>query len=249
MMIKKISMLTICMFFLILPVLESAGADYEVATDYWPPFRQQGNNGKLRGYDIDLMREIGLRMDSSFSFVRYPWSRCLDNMKTGRSDLMTGLAKTAEREQYMLYTDISYHQCNAAFYMRAGRGSQVKSYDDLSGLIVGYTRDSAYFEPFDSDNTLMKVAVADEKTLIRMTRRGRLDAFVGTDCQVLTDIRQMGLEDEIESTDYAPDAGVKLYIGVSRQSELAARMDELNQALEDAVQSGVIQRLDNRYFP
>lgn len=224
-------------------------ADYEVATDYWPPFREMSDDGEIEGYDVDLMQDIARRMKVGFSFVRYPWARCLENMAQGRSDLMTGLARTPEREKYILYTDQSYHQCRPAFYVRHDYGVPLKSYEDLQDLTIGYTRNSAYFEPFDSDDGLRKVAVANERTLLRMLLKGRLDVVVGTDCQVLTDIRQMGIEGLIEQAEYAPDASVKLYLGVSKKSPLAIQMGRLNTALEEAIADGTTEALRRKYFP
>lgn len=226
----------------------ACGESYVVATDYWPPFRVK-NGDEMIGIDIDLMRTVGERMGVEFVFRVMPWARCLLSMEKGDVDMMSGLAWTRERARHIRYSSLPYYTCAPAFYERKSRkGPPIRNYEDLMHVEVAYTRDSAYFEPFDSDLRLDKVAVTSEAQLVRMVEEGRLDVFIGTDCQVDYDLVQRGLERKIVKTSFQPQDRIELYLGVSRRSPLRHRLDELNAVLEELVENGTVRRIADRYL-
>ncbi|MCO6060056.1 transporter substrate-binding domain-containing protein [Pseudomonas sp. MOB-449] len=92
---------------LLLPGLASAQepAPLRVMTDYWPPFRIADETGQLRGLDMDLLAELGRRTGLHFEVQRAPWSRGLAALERGSADLMTGLARTPDRERYIDYLE------------------------------------------------------------------------------------------------------------------------------------------------
>ncbi|XPV75949.1 MAG: substrate-binding periplasmic protein [Desulfovibrio sp.] len=219
-----------------------------VGTDLWPPFRVEGRSRGIDGIDIELLNVVGKRMGVTFSVFRFPWSRCLLNMENGQQDLMPGLAKTTEREQFILYTDKPYYTCYPAFYGLKKRGVIVDGYDDLYGKSIGYTRGSAYFSRFDNDTVLEKLDKNRESQLIQMLLADRLDLIIGTDCQVEYELAQMDRSSEIRKMAYKPKQPIDLYFGVSRQSAFVGRMDELNRVLEELVADGTVERISSRYL-
>ncbi|WP_439859783.1 transporter substrate-binding domain-containing protein [Pseudomonas sp. MBLB4136] len=69
-----------------------------VMTDLWPQLRMLDDHGELRGLDIDLLAQLSQRTGLRFEVWRAPWARGPAALEQGKADLMTGLAKTAERE-------------------------------------------------------------------------------------------------------------------------------------------------------
>ncbi len=217
------------------------------ATDEWPPFRILTDEG-FTGLDLDLIHEVGKRIGTEVDVVRMPWGRGLASMQTGAVDVMTGLAYRKERAEYIAYTDTPYYACETAFYTPASRPVSITAYEDLREHTVGFVLHSAYFEQFDQDTTLDKLGVAAENILIDMTKRGRLDVMIGTDCQVDYYLKTQGLGDRIVKTEYRPGNTVNLFLGVSRQSEWAERVDELNAIVKDLVDEGIVDAFARRYY-
>jgi polar amino acid transport system substrate-binding protein len=218
-----------------------------VMTDLWPPFRMEDAHGNLVGLDIDVLNEIGRRSGLRFDIKRAPWARGLADLQQGRADLMIGLAKTPEREQYIQYLPRPYYACAPRFYTAAGEAEQVQSYADLKGKVVGYVHESAYFQPFDSDTTLLKRGVNNEQQLLQMLMRGRLGAVIGTDCQVDFELLQPQYAGHIAKARYLPDARTELFIGFSRTS---ARLNEetlVTTALQQLLNEGWVKRQAQRY--
>lgn len=210
---------------------EPAAEPLRVVTDYWPPFRMAGRDGRVEGLDIDLLEELQRRTGVQFEVRRQPWARSLEDMRRGQADLMTGLARTAEREQYIDYLQPAYHACAPRLYGSPQRAASIRDYAQLTGLRIGYVLQSAYFEPFDSDPALTKIGVKNEEQLLQMQLRGRIEVLIGTDCQLA----------------YQPPQQTLLFIGLSRASPRLAERERLSAALQALLREGWLERAAQRY--
>lgn len=219
-----------------------------VMTDIWPPFRMQDQAGALYGLDIDLLDQLSERTGLRFEVQRAPWARGLAALQQGKADLMTGLAKTPERERYIHYLPRPYYACAPRFYAAPAQAKALHGYAELAGLKIGYVLESAYFEPFDSDSGLHKQAVNNENQLLEMLVRGRLQTVIGTDCQVDYELRDARWRSQIVKAEYQPTARTDLYIGFSRQRNLQAEYQLLSQALEQLQAEGWINQAAQRYL-
>ncbi|MGG2399111.1 substrate-binding periplasmic protein [Pseudomonas sp. SH1-B] len=218
-----------------------------VMTDLWPPFRMIRDDGQLQGLDIDLLEELSRRTGLRFDVQRAPWARGLAALEQGTADMMTGLARTPERERYIQYLDVPYYACSPRLYASPVQAMRLRDYSALRGLRIGYVLESVYFQPFDDDQSLDKVGVSNESQLLGMLVRGRIDALVGTDCQVdyaLLDPRFAG---RIVKAAYDPETRTDLYIGFSRKR--LERMPQLAAALQSLLREGWVANAALRYQP
>lgn len=219
-----------------------------VATVIWAPFRIGTDHSVESGIDIDILEEIGEEMNIHFEWKLYPWARCLLSMEMGKIDIMTGIAYTEERAQYITYTDNPYYACHPAFFRLQDAPFVVNSYQDLANKKIGYSRSSAYFEPFDSDTSLRKVDVHGEEQLLQMLLHQRIDLFVGTDIQVEYDIAEQQLKKEITKVQYVPNSPIRLFCGVSKKSEFSKLWSEFNKILNRMIESGKIDSIAKEYL-
>jgi len=177
-----------------------------------------------------------------------PWARCLESMRTGEGDLITGLAYTQQRAAHIRYSVLSYYTVSPAFYTISGQGHLIREYKDLYRYNIGHSHGSAYFEPFNSDQRLSKTGVPTEDLLLRMLLQGHLDVIIGTDANVSYDLARKGLKGRIEKVAYTPVSLTELFMGISRKSAFMSRADELDRVLGILVRTGVIDRLAERHF-
>lgn len=219
----------------------------DVVTEVWPPFLMVGENGKLYGLDIDLLDEISRRSGYHFNVRRAPWARGLAGMRSGSVDVMAGLSKTEQREAYIDYLEPSYFSCTSRFYANPALAEKITEYSQLADLSIGYVLDSAYFEPFDSDAQLNKVAVTNESQLLEMLARGRIQAFVGTDCQVDYELQDPQKAQGIAKAAFVPEVNSELYIGFSRKGAHAEAKQKVSQVLEQLREEGWMTRRALRY--
>lgn len=215
-----------------------------VATDLWPPFRMQDDDG-LYGLDMDLLELVGKHAQLFFDVQRMPWRRALRELELGNIQMMVGLAHTAERAEYIHYLEPAYAYCRPAFYGLKGTGVAVQSYADLYEQPVGMVTGSAYFERFDDDEQLDKVAVASESQLLSMLLAQNLSLIIGTDCQMDYDIQLAGLA--VQKMAWQPDASIGLYYGLSKKLKQQELADRLSLALSELLAEGQLESLQRRY--
>ncbi|WP_026339208.1 substrate-binding periplasmic protein [Psychromonas ossibalaenae] len=219
-----------------------------VASDQWPPFRMIDAQGNFSGFDIDILEAVAKLTAVEFKVKRYPWTRALKTMSIGGVDMMTGLAYTKERALYINYVDFPYYSCSPAFYMQKHLHSDIKQYRDLYQYKVGYVLESAYFEPFNSDPKIVRHGVVTETQLLKMAARGRLDVFIGTDCQVDYEITKRGLWSKLKKASFSPAGKVDLFLGVSRRNSSKELLNMLQVALIELQESGQLKQIAARYF-
>ncbi len=222
------------------------------AMDDWPPFiidtHTVSSDSGFDGIDRELLQELSSRTGIDIYLLRYPFVRALQDMQAGRVDLITSLAKTPARSQFLGYLSTPYYQCHPAFYALPAMAKQIRTYEDLKGKKIGYVRGSAYFEPFDSDKQLTKNGVMNENQLPGKLLKQRNDLFVGADCQVDYALRETGLTGKIVPTVYRPPQKIDLYIGYSKAAGIEKETVLLDKALADMVAEGWVARLANSYF-
>lgn len=239
------SLLFVCA--ILIAIVPVRASEMTLATDDWPPFRISADSG-LIGLDLDFIDEIARRTGADLRVIKMPWGRALTSMQSGAVDVMTGLAYRDERAKYIAYTETPYFKCTTSFYTLAGGGAEIKSYEDLAKHQIGFVLHSAYFDRFDNDTSLDKVGVPQEQTLIDMLVKERFAVMIGTDCQVDYFIERQGLSEKIEKASFNPGNAVDLYLGVSKKSDWAEKIDVLNKAVKDLVDEGFVDKIAQQYY-
>ena len=96
-----------------------------VASEHWPPMKIV-EGGSFGGIDTAILREIAGRLDIELEFAMCSWNRCVELMRSGHADLITSIAKTPDREEFMYFIEPPYKtKLDIAFYMRRGSGETV----------------------------------------------------------------------------------------------------------------------------
>jgi polar amino acid transport system substrate-binding protein len=220
-----------------------------VVTERWPPFRVEDPQSRhgFTGIDIDILILMEEELGLTIEVQRHPFARCLEMIRSGRADLITGIAYTEERAAFIAYIPTSYWSVRPVFYTQAGRGHEITAYEDLYDCSIGYSLDSAYFEPFNSDPGLDKVGVSTEQQLLEMLALGRIDVTIGTEPNIGYDIAVAGLRDSLEPTAYAPEIETPLYFGLSPVSPFIDLADEIEAFLQRLVAGSELDRIGERY--
>jgi len=220
-----------------------------MVTEQWPPFRinDKTTPSGFRGIDIDLTRKLSEAIGIPIEIQRHPWARALEMMRSGQADMITGIAKTPARESFMHYIPVSYYAVRPVFYTQKGRGQQVQTYTDLYGPSIGYSINSAYFEPFNSDDKINKLGLSTEEQLLHVLALGRIDLTIGTEPNISYDIARLGYRDDLEPTAYQPPDKTELFFALSRKSPAMAMASEIEKALVSLISKGTVNQIITTY--
>lgn len=220
-----------------------------MVTEQWPPFRINDEKSPFgfRGIDIDITNKLSKALGITIEIQRHPWARALELIRSGQADMITGIAYTQEREAFMHYIPVSYYAVRPVFYTQKRKGMLIKSYEDLYGPSVGYSLNSAYFEPFNSDSKINKVGLSKEEQLLQVLALGRIDIIIGTDPNISYDVARLGYRDVLEPTTYKPPNKTELFIALSRKSPAIAFSQNIEQVLRRFMADGTINKIINTY--
>ena len=201
-----------------------------IGADSWPPFRFI-KGSSVSGIDNELLKRLAKRMGFNVRYQICPWKRCLKMMENGQIDGMSGLAWRKERARYITYTTPSYYQCSTQFYLAYGNARRISKHRDTHTMTIGMVGGSAYYEAFDADKSIDKKSVIQETVLPDLLLEGRIDAFIGTDCQADYELQLRGLTHQITKASFKPGNSVDLFLGLSSKSPWAKRKAEFDKEL------------------
>lgn len=204
----------------------------------------------LSGIDVAIVQEIARRLGREVVFVRCPWARCLELMKTGDVDLLSSAYKKPEREEYMLYFSHPFlDKLPIAFYTLKAKKVVINAYEDIYRLeTVGVLRGASYFEQFDQDPKVKKFAVASQDQLFPMLLEGRLDAIAGYIPTENYRIKVEGYGAKVQLSKYVYEEPAFVYMTISQKSPLAALFAQVDHINTQLVEEGFIQKIVNQYY-
>ncbi len=215
----------------------------------WPPFRMINaqDSSRLYGIDIDLLNRLEELLGLTIEVQQHPWARALEMLRQGQADIMTGLAYSDERAAYIEYVPTSYYSVVPVFYARKGQGRAVRTYEDLRGKTIGISKSSVYFEPFNSDTSLLKQSFSTEEQILHMLVLGRIDLAVGTEPNIAWDTAKLGYRDQLERTAYMPPGRTALYLGFSRRSKYLSLLPSFDAIIQRMLADGSMEQIVARY--
>ncbi|WP_277373421.1 ABC transporter substrate-binding protein [Pseudomonas sp. AA-38] len=139
-------------------------------------------DGMPSGPLISVLETAAQRVGVELHWRQAPFLRSLEDLRSGRIDLVPRVLVTEQRRAYVHYLpSIGNQPLHIRFVVRPGQEARLSGYEDLYELALGVKRGTAYFEPFDSDDQLGRIYASDDTQLAAMFRAGRLDAIAVLD--------------------------------------------------------------------
>ncbi|OYQ32470.1 hypothetical protein CHU95_16895 [Niveispirillum lacus] len=172
----------------------------------FPPYQTLGADGKPSGIDVDLVNEIGRRMPCAIQWELAPRPRAVLLVQEGKVDAVVGVARTAERDTFGIYSP-PVREGRNVLIVRKGATSRF-AYDSLTALagsafrlgVVSGSRYSQEFEDLTRSGALADnvIPVQNGESAMAMLMRDRIDGFLDGHRTALSRAAQLGLADEIE---------------------------------------------------
>lgn len=212
----------------------------------WPPYALTKTK-PYSGIDMDLTHIIGQRLGQKIELKRCSFKRCLAETEVGSVDIISGIAKNKEREQYLTYTDTPYSHVEVVFLVRKGEASLVQNYEDLYKFKVGTVVKSEYFEPFNSDPKINRYQVSEEAILLHMLANKRIDVIIGTNPNIDYQTLKLGYSDKFETVEYNTGVSVPIYYAISKKSPHTSKIGQIDQIIKELIADGQMERIHSKY--
>ncbi|MGB1238033.1 MAG: substrate-binding periplasmic protein [Pseudomonadales bacterium] len=218
-----------------------------VALDEYPPWNITTGK-RAEGINVEVMRRLSQRLKVDLEFVVCPWKRCLKMMEVGAVDMLPGVLKRPEREAYMHFLAPAYKtHSNKAFYLRSDNPFRLKRYQDLAGQRIGVLNGARYFNAFDDDRQLHKVALYDTEQQVDKLLKEQIDVFIGTETQVDYFLSRHTVRSAVIKAQYKYQKPTAVYITLAKRSAFTAQLPMLEKVLGQMVASGEVRRIIDNF--
>lgn len=218
----------------------------KIATDEYAPFIDSTKPGK--GWMYALTKKVFELRGHTINADFMPWVRAVELSKKGDYDGLLGAFKTKEREQWYLFSD-SIVTVRMGLFMRKDRPNPFNGdLDSLKGYIIAKGRGFSVGKEFDTQRDLTIYETNGLSQSIKMTWLKRVDMFVGTEIEAMTELRNLesvypGIIEGMAFLD-PPLSTNTVHLAISRKSPHAEKIvEEFNKGLQALQNDGTYQRL------
>lgn len=242
---KYTGFLFLTIFFVFHSFAESI-SKLKVATVIEPPYVEFVDN-EFIGEDITLVRALAVAVNLEPEFILCPAKRCYEMVKHGQADMMVSVKKTAERMKDLIFLKpaifIQHHPI--IFYLNINSKIKIDSYQDLSGLVIGTLRGYSYYQKFDNDLSLNKVATTNRQQLIKMLAKNRIDVFLDRKDSVSPLIAGSHYSNKFKLASFSYDKPVEGFIVISKKTQIAGYEQKLSNQLAKIIANAAIINNEN----
>lgn len=211
----------------------------------YPPFEFR-EGGTLVGLDIDLIKEIGTRLELEVSdndIVDTSFDTIFTQLAGGRFDVVVAASTiTPEREEEVNFSDPYY---NSQQSLTVEAGSDIQSVDDLQdGMVVGVqngTTGKAWVEENLPDGIEIRSFKQGPDGYTAL-EAGQVDGVINDEPTALAEIAARGDTLELVET---IDTGESYGIAVDPNND--PLLDAINQTLAEIIEDGTYEEIYGNY--
>jgi ABC-type amino acid transport substrate-binding protein len=207
-------------------------------------------NGNAVGSDVEILRELGRRLNITIEIELAPWVRVLSMTQSGQADGGFPLFITPERKEFALYTDVPVHVSVMTLYARLGQEFEYNDFSDLYNKTIGINRGYSISEDFDLAAKIGKIKLEEVETieqLVKMLINKRIDAIAATPSSVRTYLKEKSIE--ISAIGHVRSRAA--YLTLSKAAKIKDKenlLERINQTLLEMEQEGFIKEVTNKYL-
>lgn len=212
--------------------------------DSFPPMGFD-DNGVIKGFDIDLAKEVTTRMGVDLELQPIDWNAKEMELSSKNIDcIWNGLSVTPDREANL---SLSKPYMNNAQGIVVKNGSAIKTKADLAGKSVGIQSASSAMEAVDKEPdvkaTFELIEMKDNVLALTELKGGTVDAVVADTVLIQyytsKDVDSFVILDENFGTE-------QFAIGFRKQDK--ALTDEVNKIMDEMIADGTFAKISNTWF-
>jgi polar amino acid transport system substrate-binding protein len=214
---------------------EPQGNVLSFCSDPWSPYAGK-EDSPTPGYIVQVLREIYGNRDYTVLYVNRPWSRCLEDVRSGR---LTGLAGADVLEvPDFVFPDYTIGVTLPTFFARPTSTWRYRGLASLAEIRLGSIQDYTYERGVDqyirnagSEHRFLVRGNDPLERLLAALNAGYIDAFIENGPVVGYTLRQMGLDPAmIKAVGQVP--GLKLFVPFS---PVLANAENLADMFDDGI--------------
>lgn len=219
----------------------------------FPPFAMLQENGSWQGMDVDYSMALLSRVGCQARFVAAPWARGLTMLKDGELDMMLNLSDISERSDYIHLIGPQRIE-TLRLVSRKGAFGMIASWQDMQQLEAVLLQQRGTYlgqgmEEVLRHNQALRRALVPmvlDMRRIDMIIKGHADGFFMETSHLAYQLAQ---DPAYQLIDIHPLEiySEPVYFGVSKKSVSPPLTLKLQEAYQQMVEAGELQKIENRY--
>ena len=216
--------------------------------DTFAPMGFRDAKGKLVGFDIDMAKAVGKKLNMKVDFKAIDWDSKEMELKSGSIDCVwNGMSVTPERKEKMALS-AKYLDNKIVVMALNSSDVDVKDSSELANLKIGTQVDSSALAMIKADKNYKSFAdnVSEYDTYddaIMDLRAGRVDVIVVD--QVLGEYANKNLDGIMKKCEFS--FGNDYYVIGFEKSNTKMR-DKVNKALKELIDDGTASEISKKWF-
>ncbi|WP_101845981.1 amino acid ABC transporter substrate-binding protein [Halobacillus sp. Marseille-P3879] len=209
----------------------------------YAPYTFHDENDELTGYDVEVAKEIGERLDLEIKFEETKWDSMFAGLNSERFDMIANQVgiKPDREEKYSFSEPYTY---TAAVLVARTDNEEIQNFEDLEGALSAQSLTSNYAEIAQEYGAEIE-SVEGFTPSVELLRNERVDATVNDRLSVLDYLNQTGDNAQIEIKDQEDDASETAMMFRQDNPEL---VEAVNGALEEMREDGTLEEISKEWF-
>lgn len=213
--------------------------------DSFPPMGFRDKNNEIVGFDIDMAKEVGKRINAKIELKPIDWSSKEAELESHRVDMLwNGLTITDYRKNKILFSEpyMTNHQI-----VIVNNDCLIQTKADLSGKKIGVQEGSSAFDAINSDPIHEQFAAIntypDNVTALIDLQNNRVDAVVVDEV-----VGRYYLDKKTNSYSVLNDNFGEEHYGVGFRTSDNELQQNVQKALNEMKSDGTSAKISNQWF-
>lgn len=214
----------------------------------YKPYTFIDESGELKGFDVDIWKEIGKRMDREVAFETSDFSGLFGKLDSNQITTIANQITTTKKRKEKYNFSNPYVYYGAQLIVKKGNDS-VNSLETLKGKSVGVSLGSNYEEmikKFDKDNEIKVVTYENFQGSLQDVSNGRLDAVLNDRLAGLIAINESGLDLQFGGEPVEVLHNAFPFVKNEKNKVL---IKEINKTIEEMYSDGTMEEISLKWFP
>lgn len=212
------------------------------------PFTYTDDNGKLIGFDVDLINAVAAEMGYTVDMKGYPFDGIIPTLITDNIDLIiSGFTISEERAKRVAFSD-PYYRCGLTFLVKKELADKFNSFDDLeeAEICAQIGTTGALYLKKTLESPKIKQFNTPPETYLEL-QNGGCDVVVN-DRPVNDFFMARNKSNSQNIVSYEIESAQDEYYGIAVRKDNKVLLDLLNEGLDRIIANGKFAEISKKWF-
>ncbi|MDY0235940.1 MAG: transporter substrate-binding domain-containing protein [Gudongella sp.] len=241
---KKILFLSVLLTAIFLKPSISSATIYRVAGDRdFPPYEYVDSDNRFKGFNVDLIKAIGLVTGMEFEFIPMKWEDTYVSVHQGNADIIQGMKESEERKDKFLFSDSLLMNSQSIFVL--DNNADIRNDNDLEGKLVALNKEDTVLKEISAINNARIIEYASLGEALDSLLDGDVDALVGNTLTVNYLCKE---KNSIDLVKIVGDTINEQKYSIAVHKNNIALMEMLNKGIYEIQKNGMYDSLYRKWF-